>query len=130
MTENGFVDEVSDGLRCDRQRAESVIFAVFRELSHRLTAPEAADVASQLPAGLKRLWSSGGEIDRPDQGWSVAVHGFGRDITHAVDPESGRLRQLPVQPWAPGRRDQWFKITPTEITGRRLTAAGAGSPDT
>jgi uncharacterized protein (DUF2267 family) len=65
MTENGFVDEVCNGLRCDRQRAESVILAVFRELSHRLTAREAADVASQLPAGLKRLWSSRGEIDRP-----------------------------------------------------------------
>jgi len=59
------VDEVSNDLRCDRQRAESVIFAVFRELSHRLTAREAADVASQLPAGLKRLWSSKEEIDRP-----------------------------------------------------------------
>jgi uncharacterized protein (DUF2267 family) len=65
MTENGFVAEVSNCLRCDRQRAESVIFAVFRELSHRLTAREAADVASQLPAGLRRLWSSNGEIDRP-----------------------------------------------------------------
>jgi uncharacterized protein (DUF2267 family) len=65
MTENGFVGEVSHALRCDRQRAESVIFAVFRELSRRLTGREATDVASQLPAGLKRLWSSRGAIDRP-----------------------------------------------------------------
>jgi uncharacterized protein (DUF2267 family) len=64
MTERRFIEEVADALRCDRQRAESVIFAVFRELSHRLTASEAADVASQLPAGLKRLWSTRGALDR------------------------------------------------------------------
>jgi nitroimidazol reductase NimA-like FMN-containing flavoprotein (pyridoxamine 5'-phosphate oxidase superfamily) len=64
------------------------------------------------------------EVDDIDvehhRGWSVAVHGFGRDITGAIDHESERLRQLPVRPWAPGRRDQWFKITSSEITGRRL----------
>jgi uncharacterized protein (DUF2267 family) len=65
MTKTGFVGEVSRALRCDRQRAEAVIFAVFRELSHRLTGREAAHVACQLPTGLKRLWSSDGEIDRP-----------------------------------------------------------------
>ena len=67
------------------------------------------------------------EVDDIDverhQGWSVAVHGFGRDITHAIDPESERLRDLPVRPWAPGQRDRWFKINPAEITGRRLTTA-------
>jgi uncharacterized protein (DUF2267 family) len=65
MTEDRFVEEVSRALRCDRERAEAVIFAVFRELSHRLTAREAADVASQLPTGLKRLWSPTGALDRP-----------------------------------------------------------------
>jgi uncharacterized protein (DUF2267 family) len=59
MTERHFVGEVADALLCDRQRAESVIFAVFQELSHRLTAREAADVAAQLPTGLKRLWNVG-----------------------------------------------------------------------
>ena len=72
------------------------------------------------------------EIDDIDvesrQGWSVAVHGYGRDISDAIDRESERLRQLPVRPWAPGRRDQWFKITPEEITGRRLTMATSGTP--
>jgi len=71
------------------------------------------------------------EIDDIDvtrrQGWSVAVHGDARDITSGIDAESERLRQLPVQPWAPGRRDRWFKIVPTEITGRRLTTTGAVS---
>jgi uncharacterized protein (DUF2267 family) len=64
MTERRFVQEVADILRCDPQRAESVIFAVFQELSHRLTPAEATDVASQLPAGLRRLWSDGGSPAR------------------------------------------------------------------
>ena len=67
------------------------------------------------------------EVDAIDverhEGWSVAVHGYGRSISDAIDPDSERLRRYPVRPWAPGRRDRWFKITPTEISGRRLTAA-------
>ena len=71
------------------------------------------------------------EIDEIDlarrQGWSVAVHGFGDEITDAVDRESERLLQMPVHPWAPGQRDRWFKITPKEITGRRLGVAASAS---
>src|SRR5262245_32758447 len=72
MTGRRFVEEVAGALRCDRQRAESVTFAVFQQLRHRLTASEAADVASQLPTELKRLWnvgeplySTGEPLDRP-----------------------------------------------------------------
>jgi nitroimidazol reductase NimA-like FMN-containing flavoprotein (pyridoxamine 5'-phosphate oxidase superfamily) len=64
------------------------------------------------------------EVDNIDverrEGWSVVVHGFGREIGDAVDPESKRLRQLSVEAWATGTRDRWYKITPGEITGRRL----------
>jgi nitroimidazol reductase NimA-like FMN-containing flavoprotein (pyridoxamine 5'-phosphate oxidase superfamily) len=71
------------------------------------------------------------EVDDIDveghRGWSVTVHGYGRDITNAIDRESMRLRELPVRPWAPGPRDQWYKIIPAEITGRRLTPAPAAS---
>jgi nitroimidazol reductase NimA-like FMN-containing flavoprotein (pyridoxamine 5'-phosphate oxidase superfamily) len=59
-------------------------------------------------------------------GWSVIVHGRGMNITNALDPESERLRRLPVRPWAAGPRHQWFKITPAEITGRRLGGAAPG----
>jgi uncharacterized protein (DUF2267 family) len=64
MTERQFVQHVADALRCDARRADSVVFAVFQELSHRLTPAEAADVASQLPTELKRLWTVG---ERPDR---------------------------------------------------------------
>lgn len=69
MTERHFVQEVAEALRCDPQRAEAAIFAVFQELRHRITAGEAADVASQLPTGLKRLWNEGdgGRWERPDR---------------------------------------------------------------
>jgi uncharacterized protein (DUF2267 family) len=65
MTARRFTQDIAEALQCDAQRAESVIFAVFRELSHRLTAHEAADVASQLPLGLKRLWNADEGPDRP-----------------------------------------------------------------
>jgi hypothetical protein len=65
------------------------------------------------------------EVDEIDAlarlGWSVAVHGFGRDITDAIDPESVALRDLPLATWAPGDRQQWFKVIPSDVTGRRLS---------
>jgi uncharacterized protein len=64
------------------------------------------------------------EVDGIDEerrsGWSVTVHGFGREITDAVDTESQRLRALHVDCWAPEGRDRWFKILPDMVTGRYL----------
>ena len=65
MTAQRFTQNIAEALQCDAQRAESVTFAVFRELSHRLTVHEAADVASQLPMGLRRLWNADERPDRP-----------------------------------------------------------------
>jgi hypothetical protein len=65
------------------------------------------------------------EVDQLDtatrSGWAVEVRGFGRDIGDAVDQESVRLRQLPLVPWAPGERLEWFEIRPVAVTGRRIT---------
>jgi uncharacterized protein (DUF2267 family) len=47
---------VQERLHCDRRRAEAVTFAVFHALRGRLPSKEAADVAAQLPKGMKRLW--------------------------------------------------------------------------
>lgn len=64
------------------------------------------------------------EVDRVDRvekrGWSVLVRGTGLDITGAVDPESERLRSLPLDTWAPGPKAHWIKIEPYLTTGRRL----------
>jgi uncharacterized protein len=67
------------------------------------------------------------EVDGYDEthrtGWSVCVHGPGREITHADDVLARRLRDLHVLSWAPGRRDRWFVIVGDEITGRRIPMA-------
>jgi nitroimidazol reductase NimA-like FMN-containing flavoprotein (pyridoxamine 5'-phosphate oxidase superfamily) len=64
------------------------------------------------------------EIDGYDEGaktgWSVCVHGPGREITDIGDDLADRLRQLNVITWAPGPRDRWFAILADQITGRRI----------
>jgi uncharacterized protein len=66
------------------------------------------------------------EIDGVDEqarsGWSVCIHGVGREITDVDDPRSRFLRQQLGESWAPGPRPRWFAICPREITGRRLEA--------
>jgi nitroimidazol reductase NimA-like FMN-containing flavoprotein (pyridoxamine 5'-phosphate oxidase superfamily) len=53
-------------------------------------------------------------------GWSVCVHGVGRDISETQDEAAERLRRLELITWAPGRRDRWFAVVPEAMTGRRL----------
>jgi uncharacterized protein (DUF2267 family) len=59
-----FMHQVMERLRCDEARAESLTFLVFRQLRERLTANEAAHVAAQLSARLRRLWQEGEQPDR------------------------------------------------------------------
>ena len=67
MNERSFLREVAQNLRCDERRAESIVFIVFQELRARITPKEAADVAAQLPVGLKKLWLENECRDRPVQ---------------------------------------------------------------
>lgn len=64
------------------------------------------------------------EIDEVDElmrsGWSVLVKGTGYEVTDAVDRVSAELRDLPVEPWAPGERPYLLRIDPVLITGRRV----------
>jgi uncharacterized protein (DUF2267 family) len=62
MEDFTFVREVAERLGCDHRVARTIIGAVFQTLRDRLTPKEAADVASNLPAGLKRVWQ---EQERP-----------------------------------------------------------------
>ncbi|MER5435247.1 pyridoxamine 5'-phosphate oxidase family protein [Streptomyces sp. NPDC002588] len=63
------------------------------------------------------------EVDRIDdvfsEGWSVLVRGHARIVT-----DIGEVRRLAQQvhsaPWAGGRRDQWVRIEPYAVTGRRI----------
>jgi len=64
------------------------------------------------------------EIDDfdPDEhcGWSVVIIGQARQVS---DPhEITTLASLALHPWAPGLRDQYVRIHPEIITGRRISA--------
>jgi nitroimidazol reductase NimA-like FMN-containing flavoprotein (pyridoxamine 5'-phosphate oxidase superfamily) len=57
--------------------------------------------------------------DARHEGWSVLVHGHAQQVTD----ERAVMRledQLNLEPWAPGARDVYVRIVPTQITGRRI----------
>jgi nitroimidazol reductase NimA-like FMN-containing flavoprotein (pyridoxamine 5'-phosphate oxidase superfamily) len=64
------------------------------------------------------------EVDGTDAathtGWSVIVRGEVTEVTEAA--ELARLRDLPLQTWAPGARTRYVRILPATLTGRRITA--------
>jgi uncharacterized protein len=53
-------------------------------------------------------------------GWSVTIVGYSRAVTDAE--EIIRLEQIALEPWAPGERDHFIRISPTIVNGRRLAA--------
>lgn len=62
------------------------------------------------------------EVDQVDPdyhtGWSVLLRGR---LDRVTDPaELRRCRELPLGVYAPGTRDQWRRISPATITGRRI----------
>ncbi len=66
MDKTLFVSEVGRQLRCDAERAEALVFAVFQELRRRLPPTEVDDVAAQLAPGLRVMWNEQhGRADPP-----------------------------------------------------------------
>ncbi|MDQ2942735.1 MAG: pyridoxamine 5'-phosphate oxidase family protein, partial [Candidatus Dormibacteraeota bacterium] len=63
-------------------------------------------------------------------GWSVMLKGSAHEVTNGWDPFSKSLRQGPVVPLAPGKREHWIAIHPSQITGRRFRVAPEGSSPT
>jgi len=51
-------------------------------------------------------------------GWSVTVVGQSRAVTDGA--EIRHLEQVPLTPWAPGRRDHFIRISPVIVNGRRI----------
>lgn len=66
------------------------------------------------------------EIDGYDEhareGWSVVMVGNLEEITEAEDARSQMLRQLPVDPLAPGAKLHWVALHAEEVTGRHFAA--------
>ena len=67
------------------------------------------------------------EIDEVDEAagtaWSVMVQGVAYEITEALDRLSERLRELVVEPLAPGERKHWVAVMRHGISGRRFRLA-------
>jgi nitroimidazol reductase NimA-like FMN-containing flavoprotein (pyridoxamine 5'-phosphate oxidase superfamily) len=51
-------------------------------------------------------------------GWSVLVKGQAREVTSAE--EAARLAGIELHRWAHGDKTTWIRITPDQVTGRRL----------
>ncbi len=56
--------------------------------------------------------------DRTRSGWSVVVTGRAVEVTDP--PEVEALRKLRLEPWAPGPKAHYVRITPDSIEGRRI----------
>jgi nitroimidazol reductase NimA-like FMN-containing flavoprotein (pyridoxamine 5'-phosphate oxidase superfamily) len=65
------------------------------------------------------------EVDhRNHTGWSVLMRGFGRMLSPADDREVATSTWgAGAVPWAPGANEFWLRISPDELTGRRITTA-------
>jgi nitroimidazol reductase NimA-like FMN-containing flavoprotein (pyridoxamine 5'-phosphate oxidase superfamily) len=63
------------------------------------------------------------EVDQCDEtlheGWSVLVQGHAHEVT-----DDDQVQQIEdtthLKPWAPGARDVYVRLAPTEISGRRI----------
>ncbi len=62
------------------------------------------------------------EIDAADPlfhtGWSVVVRGRAQEIERLDDLVAAE--ELPLRPWASGRKTRYVRITPEVVTGRRI----------
>ena len=92
MNEHAFFRDVAGVLRCDERRAESVTFVVFQELRQRITPKEVADVAAQMPMGLKRLWLANETPGRPVTRTHLADF-LGRVRQHAALLDDGEAER-------------------------------------
>ena len=60
------------------------------------------------------------ELDaRTREGWSVLIQGSAHHVTDAE--ERAMVARSGVTPWAGGAKEQFIRVRPTRITGRRIT---------
>lgn len=79
--------------------------------------------------GLQRTPTVSFEVDEFDEsdetGWSVLFKGNAAEVTDPLEVEHAAA--LPLHLWAFGDQTRWVRITPTEITGRRIWRRDEGS---
>ena len=76
----------------------------------------------RMLAGLGRTPAVSFEVDGIDagkaSGWSVLVKG--RAVELDDEDELRRADELVLHPWSVGPKSHWVRITPVEVTGRRV----------
>jgi len=80
------------------------------------------DPGSKLEAsGRARAAFEIDEIDRGRRsGWSVVVSGRLEEVTRYETTTMKRLAELPIDPWASGKKAHYMRLIPERITGRRV----------
>lgn len=75
-----------------------------------------------LHAAVSRRADAAFEVDELDVsaalGWSVLVSGPLRQVSEPG--ELAVLRDLPLVPWVAGEREEWLRLTPVYVSGRRV----------
>lgn len=79
-------------------------------------------------AGLRKLWGAQAgrpaafEIDgydpRQEEAWSVVARGETEVISS--EEEKAAVDALQLEPWQPGVKDNYIRLTPQVLTGRRF----------
>lgn len=79
--------------------------------------------------GFRRSPSVCFQIDAFDgearTGWSVLVKGRASELTGAADLR--RVAELELEVWALGDKAHWVRVSPVEVTGRRLHPTRPGA---
>jgi transcriptional regulator with XRE-family HTH domain len=60
--------------------------------------------------------------DALGEGWSVLVSGTASVISG--DADTAHAKDLDIEPWAGGDRDVYVRLSPSQITGRRIRVSG------
>jgi len=79
---------------------------------------EAGDEVADATAQDKVSFDVDHIDDALREGWSVLASGKARVLTDAAEIQQARA--LDIEPWAGGDRNAYIRLTPTEITGRRI----------
>ena len=91
---------------------------VFRTAEH---SPLDEDLRTGIDGAEYKVAFEIDDIDLAGRlGWSVLIQGPAH-LVSATEREAAR--QAGVEPWAPGDRELFVRITPTRITGRRIGPA-------
>jgi hypothetical protein len=66
-------------------------------------------------------------LDAEQAGWSVTAIGPSREVTDPAD--IGRLQKIALSSWTQGTREQFIRVSPEMLNGRRLRAHGQEDGD-